>query len=757
MKNSTPIEALSPTKAQQVDACGGVGVCIKKKLLGCCFFFLMVLSLPLQATHLVGGEIYYECVGGNDYKITLRVYRDCGPGSAAGFDATGAITVYYGDNTLIGDYNAQKLPTQQLPNTVNNPCLQVPPNVCTESSLYEIVLNLPPDPRGYYIIHQRCCRNNTINNIPLPGQWGNTYWIQIPPNDFACNSSPAFNIDPPVVLCAMDTLAHSFAVTETDGDSLYYELCTPLHGGGNQTNTTNNFNTPLPRPAAPPPYTNVPFLPAYNLSAPLPANPTIQIDPNTGLMTGTPTALGQYVFAVCVTEYKNGFPISTLRRDFQFNVVICNSNVVAAIVPQNPLDICVGRTVNFVESSLNAQFFEWDFGDPASGANNTSLLRNPVHNFSDTGWFNVRLIANPGYSCADTTFQRFYVQDPLDASFDVLGNPCIDAQDWRFVLRFPNRIDSTAQFDWTFGTGVGSSRSFDRNPQNVIFPTAGIFPVTLTITYKSCTATFSQSVKVFNRPRFDFDFGPQSGCVPFTFEPESFSVADTNIFYEWDFGNGNFSNLANPSFVFFKPDRTPVRLRTYTSEGCADTAEYFIELDLFETPTSTFEVNPDRVSYYEALVKVRNIGANPEDFIAIDMGDGMVYLQRAFEHQYRDTGWFEVTQIVVTPDGCADTAKIPVYVAPEILIFVPNAFTPNDDGTNDLFSWGVTGAKEFEIIVLSRWGDEVFRTTDLKDFWNGAYRNQGETMQEGVYSWVVHVRGIDNKFYKKMGTVLLSK
>lgn len=749
--NHSPNKLLRPS-ALYLDVHWGGG----KALL---WWVLLVMSwmTPVKATHLVGGEIFYECLGNYDYKIYLRVYRDCGPGSAAGFDVDGAITVYYGDNSLIGHYSAQKLPTQQLPNTVNNPCLQVPPNVCTESSLYEIVLNLPPDPRGYYIIHQRCCRNNTINNVPAPGQWGNTYWIQVPPNDTACNSSPSFNSDPPVVLCAMDTISHSFAVTETDGDSLYYELCSPLHGGGNQTNTLNNFNTPLPRPAAPPPYTNVPFLAAYNINAPLPASPGIQINPNSGLMTGVPNTIGQFVFAVCVTEYKNGVPISTLRRDFQFNVVICNSNVVAGIAPQNPLDICVGRTINFTETSLNAQFFEWDFGDPASGANNTSVLRNPVHNFSDTGWFNVRLIANPGYACADTVFQQFYVQDPLDASFDVMGNPCLDDQNWQFVLRFPNRIDSTAQFDWVFGTGAGASRSFDRNPQNVLFPRSGSFPVTLTLNYKGCTAIFTTNVEVFDRPRFEFDFGPQAGCVPFVFEPQNFSNAQTNISYLWDFGGGNFSNQPNPVYTFNQTGNFTVRLQAFTTDGCIDTASYFIQLELFETPTSAFDVTPRRVSFYEPFVKVQNIGANPDDVVTVDMGDGRVYLKRSFEHPYQDTGWYEVVQTVTTPDGCSDADTIKVYVAPEILIFVPNAFTPNADGTNDVFSWGVTGAKTFEIIVFSRWGDIVFQTTDLKEFWNGAYRNQGEIMQEGVYSWVVHVRGIDDKFYKEVGTVLLSK
>jgi gliding motility-associated-like protein len=722
------------------------------------FCILLLFAFPLisSATHLVGGDITYRCLGNDDYEITLTVFRDCGPNSMAPFDNTGVITVYYGDNSYINYYNAQRSPIVRLPNTVNNPCLQVPPNVCTEKAEYTIVLKLPPDPRGYTILHQRCCRNNTINNIPAPGTWGNTYYVEIPPND-SCNSSPAYNFDPPVALCMMDTLVHDFSVTEIDGDSVYYELCVPLHGGGNNTNTTNNFLTPLPIPGAAPPYTAVPFLPAFNLGNPMPANPVIAVDPATGIMTGMPTAIGQYVFAVCATEYRNGIALSTIRRDFQFNVVACNSNVTAVITSQDPTQACQGRTVQFFENSINASTFEWNFGDPASGANNTATAQNPVHTFSDTGRYTITLIANPGYACADTTTIVYNIRDPLDPSFVYTGNPCIDRQDWRFVLQFPDRVDHTANFQWDFGPDATPRIMTTPVATGMTFNRSGIHSVFLRVQYEGCEETYAMNVEIFDRPQFDVEPGPLSGCVPFTFEPKDLSNANTAIEYSWDFGNGRLFNIAEPSFTFSNPGTKPVSLIVRTRDGCEDSAAFFFELNLFRSPEAQFTISPERVSYYEARVDVKNIGAQPEDDVVTDMGDGNVYRLREFSHDYRDTGWFEVTQSVITPEGCINAAVKEVYVAPEVLLFIPNTFTPNGDGVNDIFSWSATGMRTFDMIIFSRWGDEIYRTDDPSEYWNGRYQNKGDIMPEGVYTWVVYAWGIDDRAYRRTGTVLLSK
>jgi hypothetical protein len=275
------------------------------------------------AAHLVGGEISYMCIGpsanGNSYQINLTLYRDCNS-LGAPFDAQASIAIYGGpnQNTLITTLSVAHGPVVNIPAVVANPCLQTPPNVCTEKTSYTTNTTLPVVTHGYTIVYQRCCRNNTITNVANSGTWGNSYFIKIPPQDTVCNSSARFNQDPPIVMCKDDSLNVDFSVNELDGDSVFYSLCQPLHGASQ--------NSPAPNPPSAPPYNTVPYVFPYSSTYPMPSNPQIGVNSSTGILSGTPIGTGQYVFAVCAEEYdSNGVLLSTLRRDYQFNVVNCNS------------------------------------------------------------------------------------------------------------------------------------------------------------------------------------------------------------------------------------------------------------------------------------------------------------------------------------------------------------------------------------------------------------------------------------------------
>ena len=134
-----------------------------------------------------------------------------------------------------------------------------------------------------------------------------------------CNSSPEFDNFPPIVICAGQPLEFDHGATDPDGDQLVYEFCSPLLGGGpllgaGEYETCGGAN---PNPACPPPYFPVNFIvPAYDPLAPMGGDPVVSIDPNTGLITGTPTIQGQFVVGVCVKEFRNGELLSTVFSRF---------------------------------------------------------------------------------------------------------------------------------------------------------------------------------------------------------------------------------------------------------------------------------------------------------------------------------------------------------------------------------------------------------------------------------------------------------
>ena len=200
---------------------------------------LIVLSFSASATHIVGGELYYKKLSGNEYLVTLKVYRDCNSTNQVGrltpFDQPAMIAIYDGlGNFVQTEYLTYALPTT-LPVIVDNPCLKAPPNICVDEAEYEQTVTLPPSVSDYILTYQRCCRNQSIVNIsgPAPffsGTHGSTYTTTIPGTSkigTGTNDSPVYQNFPPLAICINDDIRFNHSASDNDGDSLVYSLCDP--------------------------------------------------------------------------------------------------------------------------------------------------------------------------------------------------------------------------------------------------------------------------------------------------------------------------------------------------------------------------------------------------------------------------------------------------------------------------------------------------------------------------------------------------
>ena len=376
------------------------------------FVFLLILLLlfsktTLQATHIVGGEITYRCLGNNSYEITLTVYRDCYNG-LPNFDNPAPIGIYEkgGDSVLVKKlslpYNAFSNDT--LPIILNNPCLTAPPDVCVHKATYKTITTLPFNPSGYILVYQRCCRNKLIRNLPDPLNTGISFVTEISAeSQLQCNRGATFDHWPPVAICVHQPIDFDHSASDLDGDSLAYRLCTPFNGPDSLR--------PAPNPPYAPPYVELLWLdPPYNLSNILGGDP-LTIDPYSGFMTGVPNTIGNFVVGVCVDEFRNGALLSTTRRDFQYNVADCGEPNAAFFLPEI---LCDTLSVRFKNQSTNSNSFRWYF-DWENDLSQTSTVITPTHTYPDTGYYTVALIATPGFACADTFFQEIHLLESFGA------------------------------------------------------------------------------------------------------------------------------------------------------------------------------------------------------------------------------------------------------------------------------------------------------------------------------------------------------
>ncbi len=398
--------------------------------------FLLLLSTESKATHMVGGDFTYRCLGNGYFEIKLTIRRDCYLGADdAEFDEKAVIAIF-------DQYNGPLKPNQgglllltytgsdTLDESLNRRCGVLGDDVCVHEAVYIDTIKLPRPLTGrvHRLYYQRCCRNESLLNIENPLETGNSYMIEI--DEYAydeCNNSPVFNDWPDIYICAGENLNFDHSASDIDGDSLVYSLYTPFLGG--------TIAKPKPEVHADfVPYLNrqVTWKNGFSENNVFGSTDPLKIDSETGLITGTPENTGQYLVGVQVSEYREGELIGVVRRDFEYNVRECVEPPQAII---ESVDAICGSaqtdTLVLKNVSLYADSYTWSIYTHSTGQTITSA--NPdefdlVYTLPSSGkdTFDVTLIAYSQIAnCSNETTKRIIaVKDELIADFDVEINEC---------------------------------------------------------------------------------------------------------------------------------------------------------------------------------------------------------------------------------------------------------------------------------------------------------------------------------------------
>ncbi len=744
-----------------------------------CFFILILFcSLKHFATHIVGGEMIYDYLGSNQYRITLKIYRDCssqttfdGMPNANGSLAPANISVLevVSGAIVTGAVIDIGVPiVTKIPPTINNPCIQTPNTVCVEEGIYTYTITLPPIAGGYYVVYQRCCRNNTVVNLLNSGSQGSTYYTKIPgPEAAVNNSSPRFSNFPPIFLCNNLAFTFDHAAVDPDGDNLVYSLCPPFLGIDGCCNYVGQPGLPTPSPlcdnpppmcpqiAPPPPYPIVNFVAPYNGSYPVASNPSLTIDPNTGLLKGTPNLVGQFVVGVCVQEYRNNVLISTHFRDFQFNIVSCIVSVISAVANQDKQ--CQGNTISFVNqstSNVGPLTYLWDFG-VQNLLSDTSNVTNPTYTYQDTGKYTLTLIANPGRTCSDTVRKEVYVYPPLAIDFDPPAMQCFRYNSFKFK---PKGIFLTqATYTWNFTSSATPSLSYVKEPSGISFNDPGIFYVKLLAKQFACYDSSFDSVRVLKRPVAKINNLPTALCDPATVKFSNGSSSDLPLKYYWSFSNGQTSTDFESTQVFSPSGVYRATLMVVTKALCLDTSfAVFSNIVVNPSPVAGFAIVPEVTSIFEPEITLYSKASFDALSWDYDLGDGTGTKFPVEKHTYQTYGEFIIRQVVGNQYGCYDTASRVATVLPEFRFWIPNTFTPDENAMNDRFGPTIIGVTNYEFEIYDRWGQRIFRTNNLEESWDGKFK--GVECKEDIYAWKISFKNVTSlKNEVRCGHVLILK
>ena len=707
----------------------------------CLFFFFFTLA-PLSATHIVGGELTYKCLGNDSFEITLTVYRDCYTG-VPWFDNPASVGIFDPNWNLMQELVLTWDPTSNdtLPIVLSNPCLTVPPDVCAHGTRYITRVSLPFQTGGYHIVYQRCCRNQLIRNIKKPLATGITIIASITEDVLSkCNNSPVFNQWPPVAICNHEPIDFDHSATDPDGDSLVYRLCTPLQGADSLF--------PIPQPPNAGPYDEVVWKPPYDLNNVLGGDP-LTIDPHTGFMTGVPNTIGNFVVGVCVDEYRDDTLISTTRRDFQYNVSDCGQPFAAFFVPEF---VCDTLTVSFHNQGIQFNSYEWYFdvnGNPSITSNQYA----PVYTYQDTGTYTVMLVAAPNQPCSDTAYHTIHlVESSFSVDAQVTYPDCVTGTTFMIdaLDNSSDPVNGITAVNWVLTGPNGLTITADFSDPSFILTQTGQYTLTLTATSGlGCSKT--KTIKINVPPRLiSAALNDRAICIGDTLA----LYPNANPVYTYTWSPDTFiSDTSAPNPLAF-PDETMAYQVTITYGACVVTDSLQVQvapdpglITATATPTAILPGGSSQLEVVSASPP-KTYTWNPP----ATLSNSHIFNPVATPS--------ETTTYIVTlgfANGCVryDTVTVEVrsVLCEEPYVFLPTAFSPNGDNQNDVLKLESGIADEVYWVIYNRWGEKLFEAHSIDDVWDGRYKGVAQPAE--AYGYYLKVVCQDGTEMEKKGNVTL--
>lgn len=425
--------------------------------------------------------------------------------------------------------------------------------------------------------------------------------------------------------------------------------------------------------------------------------------------------------------------------------------------------VCFPIGIQFTDLSdpngaYNISAWQWNFTD-----NQTSAQQSPQISFAQFGAYGATLTVTNAAGCKDDTTLGDALVHPLPVADYVtqLGHCHHDTATFtdQSTLQVLSDDEIVA---WRYDYADGNT---DGQPNTAhVYQDYGFYPSELLVTTNhGCQDSLEQIIEVYPRPVINFSALPPSGCQPLYVEfvdettiPSPYTLVD----WQWNLGDGTTSSAQEPSLTY-NPYIEPldealydISLKVTSGNGCPDSLSYAEMITVYPKPDAKFQTTPDYLTtvvhpFYE-MDDQSTINVNAWDW---DFGDGGYASDQNPEYLYSDTGSYVIRLIVETEHLCTDTILHSVKVEQEYHFYMPDAFTPNQNGRNDGFRGYGEYFSDYQMTIFDRWGEEIFVSNEPEYAWDGTFN--GAPVQVGVYIYVFVVRDWEGNEHTYRGGVSL--
>ena len=274
----------------------------------------------------------------------------------------------------------------------------------------------------------------------------------------------------------------------------------------------------------------------------------------------------------------------------------------------------------------------------------------------------------------------------------------------------------------------------------------------------ACGNTDTARINVYTYPVEPISFNADilKGCPPLTVNFNMENYHD-NFNYIWNFDDIDENNLSleiNPAHTFTESGLYDISVQVTDSNGCKNQLTINDMIEVYPKPEAHFTVENEVVSFINSNIHFDNISIdNIYNYWAFDDGDSSIEVNPI--HNYENIGVFYPSLIVENNYGCLDTAVKKIEIKNEFTLYVPTAFSPDNDAINDGFRAEGHGIDldNYWIGVYDRWGELIWESNDLYEYWNGTAKNGNKPVQIGVYKWLVVCKDFNGVEHTKSGNV----
>ena len=351
-----------------------------------------------------------------------------------------------------------------------------------------------------------------------------------------------------------------------------------------------------------------------------------------------------------------------------------------------------------------------------------------------------------GGSCGDTATANVTVLPQANATITAVSPICTNAAPFNLTAVTPGGT-------WS-GVGIVSSSAGTFDPS---LSGGGTFTITYSVG-GACGDTATQNITVNSAPSPTFSANQFTGCAGdcINFFETGSPAACASVLYS--FGDGNVDSTSSATNCYSAAGTYSVTLQCTSSNGCVGTITIPSMITIYPIPVANFTMSPA-----SPVLPATSVGFNDNstgggislwNFDDPASGSSNTSILSSPSHTFNDEGEFCVTLVASNLGGCTDTVKYCIIVIGEGTIFIPNIFTPNGDGSNDLWLVTTKNMKEVYYDIYDRWGLKIAEYNGLTGGWNGETKNGGAA-PDGTYYYVLHATAINGKTVDQSGFLQL--